>query len=205
MKIVMPSQKKFYDLGGGWFMKETPEGARGLYPQSHFIKKPWYDALLNRRGMATVYSDDWTKVRAGRRVGPNVMTGNMGYLYWDFASLPAGNIGDVLVCGKIYKGDRVIGGRECHGALSSAGGTATGSYGTYAVLSDGVSLGAVDDADEFLAATDFEAAGANVLAPTIALSFGYVAASDLFLVCVNSVEAFATAGRVTGVLNLART
>ncbi len=150
--------------------------------------------------MATLYSDAITNWRAGRRQQPNVFHGKTRVIYWDFASLPAGNVGDVLVCGKIRKGERAIIGREAHSALTSGGSTATGSYGTYSVAADGQSLGAVDDADRFLVASSFEAAGGNFLADTIAHFHGYEATADFWLCCVNSVEAFATAGRVTGSL-----
>jgi hypothetical protein len=204
-RIILPSQKKVYDLGGGWHSKESADGARGLYHDSLFRPMRWWDYLLNKKGMATVYSDDWAKVRLARSVNPNVMGGSLRHIFWDFASLPAGNVADVLVCGKIYKGDRVLGGNEAHGALTSGGSTATGSYGTYAVLADGITLGAVSSAAKFLAATSMESAGNDALAPTIALGFGYVPTADLFLVCVNSVEAFATAGEITGYMMLART
>jgi hypothetical protein len=210
-KILMPSQKKFYNLGDGWTMKETLDGVRGLYHVSAIHPMSGEEkALLRRaknavRGGATVYSDAFTIVRAGRKVAPNIFGGSLRTLFWNFASLPAGNVADVLVCGKLYKGDRVLGGNECHGALTSGGSTATGSYGTYAVLADGISLGAVVTAAKFLAASSMEAAGNNALAPTIALGFGYEATDDLFLVAVNSVEAFATAGQVTGHLLITRT
>lgn len=209
-KIQMPSQKKFYNLGNGWSLKETYDGARALYHASinYQGEDPGLRQASNLQEMgpfnATVYSDDWTKVRAGRRASPNTSGQSARTIFWNFASLPAGNIADVLVCGKIYKHDRIIGGLECHTALSSGGGTATGSYGTYAVLADSLSLGAVDSAAKFLAATSFEAAGSNAIANTIALAFGYEATADFFLVCVNSVEAFATAGQVSGYMNVLR-
>ena len=153
---------------------------------------------------ATLYGDEFTIVRAGRRVAPNVFGGKPRLLKWDFASLPAGAIADVLVCGKIYKGDRVISGREAHSALTSGAGVATGAYGTYLVLADGLSLGAVDDVDRFLVATSFEAAGSTVLADTIAHFTNFEATVDLLLCCTNTVEAFATAGRVTGHLLVVR-
>jgi hypothetical protein len=150
--------------------------------------------------MATIYSDQLVNWRAGRRQQANVFQGKHRVIFWDFASLPAGNIADVLVCGKIRKGERVMMGREAHSALSSGAGTATASYGTYAILADGQSLGAADDNDRFLVATSFEAAGATLIADSIAHFLGFEATVDVFLVCVNSVEAFATAGRVTGEL-----
>lgn len=148
--------------------------------------------------MATLYSDEFTKIRAGRRIQANQRGGKYRVLEWDFASLPAGNVGDVLVCGKIRKHERVLGGREAHSALSSGAGTATGSYGTYAILDDGLSLGAVDDVDRFLIATSLEAAGGTFLADTIAHFINWEATADFFLCLTNSGEAFATAGRVTG-------
>ena len=102
--------------------------------------------------MATVYSDGLTMVRAGRKVAPNVLGGKARVIEWDFATLPVGNIGDVLVCGKIKKGERVLAGSEFHSALTSGGATATGAYGTYAVGADSKTLGALVDVDAFLAA-----------------------------------------------------
>jgi hypothetical protein len=202
--IIMPSQKKLYTLGDGWFSKETKDGARGLYHESILrnLRKPtMLDYLFDRKGMATIYSDTWTLARAGRRDKPNASNAKESVLLWDFASLPVGNIGDVLVCGKLYKGDRVVGGNEAHGAHTGA----SGSYGTYLVDADGITLGASDSAARFLAATSMNGAGNTALAPTIALGFMYEATADLFLVCVNSVAALATAGRVTGKLNVVRT
>lgn len=151
--------------------------------------------------MATVYSDQFTKVRNGRRLQPNEDRGLIQSMFWNFASLPAGNIADVLVCGILPKGARVVGGLECHSALTSGGATATASVGTYLIASDGITLGAADSAARFLAATSVEAAGSTVLANTIALGFGFEATLDLFVVVVNSVEAFATAGQVIGRLD----
>lgn len=203
--IILPSNKEVRELGNGYYAKETADGRRALYHDSLFKPRRWWEFLLNRPvGLATVYSDAWTKVRAGRHVDPQDHRGKARVASWDFASLPAGNIADVLVCAKLYKGDKCFGGREAHGALSSAGGTATGSYGTYAVLTDGLSLGAADSAARFLAATDFDAAGTNVIGSTIALGYSFEATTDLFLVCVNSVEAFATAGRVAGHMLIVR-
>jgi hypothetical protein len=165
----------------------------------------WWDYLTNIRGMATVYGDDWTKVRAGRRFNPNSAGGRQRALYWEFASLPAGNIGDVLVCGKMYKGERFVGGLERHSALSSGGGAATGAVGTYAVADDGITLGAIIDVDEYLAAADWDAAAGSVLGATVALSFGLVSTADQFLCITNTTEAFATAGISMGVVNLLAT
>lgn len=149
--------------------------------------------------MATVYSDELVNLRAGRRQQANVFSGKARVIKWNFASLAAGNVGDVLVCGKIRKNDRVVFGREAHSALTSGGSTATGAYGIYAVTTNG-DLGAVVTVDKFLVATSFEAAGGNLLADTIAHNIGFEADADYFLCCTNSVEAFATAGRVTGVM-----
>lgn len=153
--------------------------------------------------MATVYSDEMVKVRAGRNLQSNQYQGKVRFIQWDFASLPAGNIGDVLVCGKIRKNEKVIHGFEFHTALTSGGATATGSYGTYLVGADGVTLGAVDNATRFLAATSMDGAGQTALNELQSIAVGTgplfeATSTDLFLVCVNSVEAFATAGRVSG-------
>jgi len=155
-------------------------------------------------GVANVYSDEWTKVRAGRRVAPYVYGGHTRVIKWDFASLPAGTVGDILVCGKIYKDDMVFKGREFHSALSSDTATTTGSYGTYTIQGGGLEPLAADDVDRFLTATDVDGAGENELASLQGTPQGvgtgplFVATTDLLLVCVNSVEAFATAGRVSG-------
>lgn len=166
----------------------------------------WFQDQLG----ATVYGDDWTKVRAGRRVAPNVFGSKPRIIIWDFASLPAGNIGDVLVCGKLYKGDKVVQGREFHSALSSGAGAATNSIGTYTIKADGLSLNAVNDVDGFLAATDMDAAGQNDIASlqggTQGVGVGplLVPTVDLLICYTNSVEANATAGRVSGWLLVAR-
>ena len=157
--------------------------------------------------MATVYSDYLTRNRAGRLVAANLSAGKVRIETWDFASLPAGNIGDVLVCFKLYRDERLVYGKEFHTAM---GGTATGAYGTYFVGTDGVSLGAVDSAARFLAATSFVAAGQTLLADLQALGIGIgggaggvlfdsgLAGTDLFVTCLNAASAFATAGRITG-------
>jgi len=216
-KILMPSQKKAFKLGGGWFAKEAANGARGLYQAGVFApraKNPsWEDVALAIRaqssllvaGGATVYSDAWTLARAGRRHNPNIAGGRQRALYWEFLSLPVGNIGDVLVCGKMFKGERFVGGLERHSALTSGGGTATGAVGTYAVATDGITLGAIIDVDEYLAAADWEAAAGSALGATVALSFGLVSTADQFLCVTNTTEAFATAGTVMGVVNLLAT
>jgi hypothetical protein len=145
--------------------------------------------------MATLYSDGITIARLGRRTQPNQQRGKSDTLAWIFASLPAGNIGDLLVCAKLFKGDRVISGREQHSAM---GGTATGAYGTYAVAADGITLGAVDSGARFLAATSHVAAGTTVIADTIALGAMFEAPTDLYVVCTNAASAFATAGVIQG-------
>ena len=100
--------------------------------------------------MATVYSDQFTKIRNSRLLQSNEADGKVRTLRWDFASLPAGNIGDILVCGRLPKGARVLLGREAHSALTSGGGTATGAYGIYACAgATGLDLGAVIDVDRF--------------------------------------------------------
>lgn len=167
--------------------------------------------------MATVFSDQLTTQRNGRNINSNLMGGKIRIAVWDFASLPAGNLADVLVCFKLEKDERLILGREFHSALSSGAGTATGSYGTHSVGADGQSLGAVDSAARFLAATSWEAAGQNFIADLQALGIGIgggaggvlfapsgnaaVAAGtgqDFWVTITNSGEAFATAGRISG-------
>src|SRR5262245_48099746 len=150
--------------------------------------------------MATFYSDGFTKIRSGRRLQANEAGGKARVLTWDFASLAASTLGDLFVCGLIKARERVILGRESHSAM---GGSATGAYGTYAVASDGVSIGAVDSAGRFLAAITHVAAGTNLLADTIAQNVLFEAPTDLFLVITNAGSAMATAGRLTGFLLLA--
>jgi len=151
--------------------------------------------------VANFYSDQFTRVRAGRRVQANEDRGIIQALHWNFASLAASNIGDVFVCGIIPKGSRVVGGLECHSAM---GGTATGAYGTHTIASDGVTYGAVDSAARFLAATSHVAAGSNPLANTIALAYGFETTVDVFLAITNAASAFATAGQLTGYLQYIR-
>lgn len=201
--FLMPSEKKVYQLGNGWLAKETKDGARALYNEEMlFAQKRWYDYLLSRKGMATLYSDSWTLARAGRKDKPSAAGSKISAILWNFASLPAGNIGDLLVLGKMFKGDRVLGGAEAHGALGTG---ATGAYGTYLVAADGMTLAAADSAARFLAATSHAAAGNTALAPTIALGYQFEATADLFVVCVNATAAFATAGALSGHLSVART
>lgn len=153
--------------------------------------------------MATVYSDQLVNLNTNaRRQHATVWQGKRRALVWNFASLPAGNIADVLVLCKIRKGERVLGGNEAHGALSSGGGTATGSIGTYAIDADGRTLGALEDVDRFLEAITMDAAGANAIANTIARFTNYIATADFYVCCLNSVEAFATAGAITGSLEV---
>src|SRR5258705_6291675 len=158
--------------------------------------------------MATIYSDQLTRSRAGRLNPANQQAGKVRIQMWDFATIPAGNIADVYVLFKLEKDERVILGREFHTALSSGGATATGSIGTYFVGADGLTLGAVDSAARFLAAITMDAAGQNffgdlqALLPGIRGGAGCVLYDnppvDTFVVIVNSVEAFAAAGRLTG-------
>lgn len=207
------------ELTPKWFEERAK---RGIHYADNFARdglRPlsWAQAtglwLRNPRhfGMANIYGDEWTKIRAGRRVEPTSSIAKGRILKGDYASLPAGNIGDVIVFGKIYKGDMVVMGREFHSALSSAGGTATGSFGTYTVQSDGLTPNAVDDVDRYLVATSLESAGQNDLASLQGSTQGvgtgplHVATADLLFVCVNSVEAFATAGRLSAWLLIART
>ena len=201
-KLLMPSEKKVFNLGGGWHAKDSTEGKRALYHDSLFRPVRWYDYLLDKRGMATVYGDHWTLARAGRRFNPNAQGGRQRALYWEFLSLPAGNVGDVLVCGKMFKGERFVGGLERHSALAATGGPCEGAYGTYAVATDGITLGAVIDADEYIASADWDAAGGAALGATVALSFGLVCTADQFLCCTNAVGVFATAGIVMGKVDL---
>lgn len=212
-------ERKVYEIGNGYYAQETLEGKRAIYHNSLFRKASWAERIFGPLGIGreerfraaqrgtTIYSDGWTKVRAGRKVGPNEMGGSLRHIFWNFASLPAGATADILVCGKIYKGDRVLGGAECHSALDSTEVAATGAYGTYAVLADGLSLGAVITAAKFLAATDWDAANTVLvpLAPTILLGYGFEATADVFLCVTNSVGKFVAAGQITGHMLVAKT
>jgi hypothetical protein len=153
--------------------------------------------------LATVYSDDLVQLNTNaRRRHSTTWQGKRRALVWNFAALPAGNIADILVLVKIRKGERVLGGWEAHSALSSAGGTATGSIGTYSIDADGRTLGALEDVDRFLEAITMDAAGSNAIANTIARYINYIATADFYVCCLNSVEAFATAGVLSGSLEI---
>ena len=155
--------------------------------------------------MATLFSDQLTKVRAGRNLKANEWEGKLRIFMWNFASLPAGNIGDVLVCARIPKDFRAVQGREFHSAM---GGTATGAYSTFAIANDGIGLGAIITAGKYLAAITFVAAGQNEIASTLAQNALAEESAvpvtgltgDVYLCCVNASTAFATAGQVTGYL-----
>ncbi len=191
----------------GRLIKETDIG-RVIYSDIFFThgirQRTWLDYLFNSKGMANLYSDEFTKVRAGRRVAPSIFGGKTRIIKWDFASLPAGAIGDILTLGKIYKDDMVVLGREFHSALTSGASTATGAYGTYTIKTDGLTPNAVDDVDRFLVATSFEAAGEAFIAETLTHNALFTATVDLILACTNSVELFATAGRAAGWLLVVR-
>ena len=149
--------------------------------------------------MATVYSDDLVKLNTNaRRAHATIWQGKNRTLRWRFAALPAGNIADVLVLCKLRKNEVVNMGLEAHSALSSAGGTATGSIGTYSIDADGRTLGALIDVDLFLEAITMDAAGSNFIANTIARNINFIATVDCYVCCLNSVEAFATAGVLSG-------
>lgn len=192
---IAPNGRVFYADQFDDFSKRPPMAER-----SSLLR----NILFRNGGMATFYSDTMAAVRLGKKVAPSAHRGKVQSVYWDFASLPANTAADIFVCAKLYKGDRCIGGLENHGALTSGGGTATGAYGTYAVGSDGITLGAVDDVDRFLAAASLEAAGMTVINNTHALYYGFECPTDLFVCLTNSVEAFATAGRVSGHLLIVR-
>ena len=150
--------------------------------------------------MATLFSDELTRLRAGRNYKSNEMGGKVRILKWDFASLPAGNIGDILCCGILRKDERVLLGREFHSAM---GGTATGAYSTFTLSADKTNIGAIITAGKYLAAVTFVAAGQNFIASTLAENaLAEESSADVMLCCVNASTAFATAGRVAGFLLL---
>jgi hypothetical protein len=149
--------------------------------------------------MATVYSDEFTKVRAGRRLQANETQGKFRILKWDFASLPAGNIGDVLVCGIIHARERVVLGRLF---FTAQGGTSTAAVGNYAIASDGLTLGAVIASGKYLAAAstvNASTVGLEMVDTTVALAMPEETA-DVFICITNAGSAFATAGRINGFL-----
>src|SRR6266571_215113 len=105
--------------------------------------------------MATFFSDEFTRFRAGRNYRSNELQGKLRVLKWDFASLAASTLADIFMCGIIRKDERVLFGREFHSAM---GGTATGAYSTFALSADRTNIGAIITAGKYLAATSFVAA-----------------------------------------------
>src|SRR5262245_19281967 len=161
--------------------------------------------------MATVYSDQMARVRAGRNIPANLWDGKVRIAVFDFASLPAGNLGDILVLFKLEKDERLIFGKMFNSALGTS---ATAAVGTYSVGTDGITLGAVDLAGRFLAATSVTAAGQNDLGATQSLGIGIGGSAggvlfdsvgnaavgtgrgqDFFVCITNAGDAFKTAGR----------
>lgn len=148
--------------------------------------------------MATVFSDQLAKVRAGRNLNPSDRHGKVRIAEWEFASLPAGNIGDILPLFRLQANERVLLGSMVH----SAAGAGTFDIGTYEVGPNG-DLGAVEDQDRFaialVAATATvepfpEAAGTEVTAG----AGRYVAPRDMYVAITNIGTAFTTAARFSG-------
>ena len=150
--------------------------------------------------MATFFSDEFTRFRAGRNYRSNELQGKLRVLKWDFASLAASTLADIFMCGIIRKDERVLFGREFHSAM---GGTATGAYSTFALSADRTNIGAIITAGKYLAATSFVAAGQTDLANTLTLNaLAEETSADVALCCVNAGSAMATAGRIAGFLVL---
>lgn len=152
--------------------------------------------------MATIYSDEVVRQRAGRDMQPHEWQGKMRIIKWDFASLPAGNIGDILVLGRIRANERLLFG---HSTQSGAG-AGTHNIGTYAIAGDGISLGAVISANRYtatarvntLTVTDSSGLGNGFFAFIPADNINDLATADVFLCITNVGTAFTTAARFTG-------
>ncbi|MGH2625297.1 MAG: hypothetical protein ACRDHY_01435 [Anaerolineales bacterium] len=144
--------------------------------------------------MATIYSDNLVRARAGRNLNAHEAQGKLRILFYNFASLPAGAIGDVLVLGRMRSGERLVYGRETH----AAAGIGTFNIGTYAISPLG-DLGAAISAALYTSVALSAGVGTNF--------FGDLAvadvpvdplATDAFLCITNVGTAFTTAARFTG-------
>jgi hypothetical protein len=148
--------------------------------------------------MATVYSDQIVKVRAGRDLNPNDWHGKVRIIEWEFASLPAGNVGDILVLGRLQANERVLLGSMVH----TAGGAGTFDIGTYAINADG-SLGAVITQAAFAAALSGATTTVEAFpqATVLAAAGGRIVATvDVYIAILNITTAFTTAARFSGFL-----
>jgi len=144
--------------------------------------------------MATIYSDNLVRQRAGRNLNYHEHSGKLRILFWNFASLPAGNIGDVLVLGRLLVGDRLVYGRETH----SAGGAGTFNIGTYGILVNG-DLGAVITANLYTATALSAGVGTNFFGDLVVADIpADPLATDAYLCITNVGTAFTTAARFTG-------
>jgi len=145
--------------------------------------------------MATIYADELVRQRAGRNLQPHEWHGKVREIKYDFAALPAGNVGDVLVLGRLLKDERILLGAEWH----SAGGAGTFHIGTYAIAADGISLGAVITAAQFVNGASNAVSAAPLLWPLTTATFpNFIATADVFLAITNVGTAFTTAARFTG-------
>ena len=77
-----------------------------------------------------LYSDELTHQQKGKALRANQRGGKLRHVGWDFAALPAGTVGDRLICAQLRKNERVIEGREFHSAHPGAFAT----YGTHLVV-----------------------------------------------------------------------
>jgi hypothetical protein len=146
-----------------------------------------------------LYSDELVSQQKGKALHANQRGGKVRYIGWDFASLPAGTVGDRLICAQLRKHERVIQGMEFHSAHPGAFAT----YGTHLVV-DLLEVRGGECLDRFLAPTDFSTAGQTALAGQERLGVGrgvlYECPEDVWLVCRNSGAPFATGGRIAGYL-----
>src|SRR5262247_1009972 len=150
--------------------------------------------------MATIYGTQIALNRTGREMQPNYHWGKCRIAAWDHTLAAQAAINDVVVVGKLPARARVIFGREFHSAMTTGGAAATGQLGSYAVASDGITLGAVVDDDKWQAAVTYDAAGNNDIANTLATFALDEETQDVFIAYKVTVEAFAAAGRLAGFL-----
>src|SRR5262249_40338131 len=111
------------------------------------------------------------------------------------AALAAGNIGDVLVLGRMLSGERLAFGLEWH----TAAGAGTFNLGTYELAADGISLGSADSASRWgSGASNAVSAGPLVWPLTAATHADYTTTRDQFICITNVGTAFTTSARFTG-------
>jgi hypothetical protein len=146
--------------------------------------------------MATIYSDPLVRARAGRNLLSHEYLGKLRVAEWEFAALPVGNIGDVLVLGRFRNGERMLHGSMVH----TAAGAGTFDIGTYAITATG-DLGAVITQALFVsglagATTTVEAFPEAAELP--AAAGRVLATADVFVCITNIGTAFTTSARFSG-------